>query len=89
MIKSNELSSDNSSNKIQTNQKANEIQNKNINRTNKNIINIIHLIKESINNSNNNKLHFIKRNNNYRKAKDINLNKNKSISKSKNKEIIK
>ena len=88
MIKSNELSCGNSSNKIQVNQKINEIQNKNTNRTNKNIINKIHLIKESIHNSNNqNKLHFIKRKNNFRKAKEININKNKSRSKSKNREI--
>ena len=89
MIKKNELSEDNSSKKNEINQEKNVNQTKNINKTNKNIINKIHSIKASINNNNNNenKFHFIRRKNNFRRAKDPSVKKNTTSSKSKNKEI--
>lgn len=80
MIKSNELSSDNSSNLNNINHKRAE----NKDKSNNKIINKIHSIKASINNNNNNnKLKFIRRKNNFRRGKDINSKKDTSKSKNK------
>jgi len=88
MLKKHELSPDNSSNSNQITPSKKEIQTQNVNKTNKNIINKIHSIKASINNSNNsNKFHLIRRKNNFKRERDISSKKNKSRSKSKNKEI--
>ena len=89
MIKKNELSEDNSSKKNKINQGKNDNQIKYINKTNKNIINKIHSIKASINNNNNNenKLHFIRRKNNFKRTKEASTKKNTTRSKSKNKDI--
>ena len=88
MLKNNELSQDNSSNNNQINSSTKEIQTQNVNKTNKIILNKIQSIKESINNSNNtNRLHFIRRKNNFRRAKDVSSKKNISRSKSKNRVI--
>ena len=82
MIKTNELSSDNSSILSYNNLKTeNQIKEKGNNK----IINKIHSIKASINNNNNNKLKFIRRKNNFKRVKDINSKKNSSRSKSTNK----
>ena len=88
MLKKNELSPYNSSNSNQITPSKRELQTQNANKTNKNIINKIHSIKASINNSSNsNKFHLIRRKNNFKKERDVSSKKVKSRSKSKNKEI--
>ena len=86
MLKKNELSEDNSSNKNQPNPKISETKNQKTSKINKNIINKIHSIKASVNN-NSNKLNFIRRKNNFKRNKDASVKKNTSRSKSKNREI--
>ena len=87
MLKKDELVLENSKNVNPITSSQNKKKNHYFGQTNKNIINKIHLIKNSINNNNSINFHFIRRKNNFRRANDKSSKKFISRSKSKAKEI--